>query len=237
MALLPWIDNTNLLSAVEHLLITAKRAKKSAENEFGKNVIDPFSATFEISGFEMDYHTWKKSETARQAQKTLQNHVGDFHQKILGSVKGWDNKKTGNIIDLVSTDKKIVAEIKNKYNTISGGKLADLYYSLDSAIMPKTSIYKGYTAYYVEIIPKKKKRYDKEFTPSEGKKGKKCPLNDKIRQVDGASFYDLATDRKNALEELFDVLPKAIYTCSNGVIQLKNTEKLKVFFSAAFENS
>lgn len=44
------------------------------------------------------------NETTRQAQKTLQNHIGDFHQNILGSVDGWINLKVGSIIDLISED-------------------------------------------------------------------------------------------------------------------------------------
>lgn len=38
----------------------------------------------------------------------------------------------GNVIDLVSEDKKIVAEIKNKYNTVSGGNLSGVYNALDA---------------------------------------------------------------------------------------------------------
>lgn len=99
-----------------------------------------------MSGFGIDYDTWLKSETTRQAQKTLQNHIGDFHQNILGYSKGWTNMKVGNVIDLASEENKAIAEIKNKYNTISGGKLSDLYNSLDKLVSPKSSIYKGYTA-------------------------------------------------------------------------------------------
>lgn len=237
MALLPWIEDENLLSAVSHLLVTAEKAKVSAEKELGKNVIDPFSAIFEISGFQIDHDTWLKSETTRQAQKTLQNHIGDFHQKILGSVKDWENKTTGNVIDLVSHKHKILAEIKNKHNTISGGKLSDLYYSLEKAVMPKMSIYKAYGAYYVAIIPKKKERYNREFTPSDKEKGEKCPVNKKIREIDGASFYDLVTNHKDALESLFDILPHAISVCSKGVFEIKDPKKLKSLFSIAFEKA
>ena len=161
MPWLSWIDNSDLIKEVNLLLSIAKNAQKAAVDNFGKNVIDPFAAIFEMAGFEIDYDTWLKSETTRQAQKTLQNHIGDFHQNILGYSKDWTNKGVGNIIDLLSEKNKAIAEIKNKYNTISGGKLSDLYYSLDKQISPKSSIYKGYTAYYVAVIPKKDKRYNK----------------------------------------------------------------------------
>jgi hypothetical protein len=143
--------------------------------------------------------------------------------------------KVGNVIDLISKKNKVIAEVKNKYNTISGGKLSDLYYSLDGLVSPKSSIYKGYTAYYVAIIPKKGERYNKPFTPSDKDKGERCPTNEHIREIDGASFYSLVTVSENALEDLFDVLPDIIKVCSGGKYQVKDNSKLKDFFNSAFK--
>jgi hypothetical protein len=235
MPWLSWIKDADLEKEVSQLLTIAKEAQKAAIDEFGKNVIDPFAAIFEMSGFEISYEAWLKSETTRQAQKTLQNHIGDFHQNILGYSKDWTNKGVGNIIDLLSEKNKSIAEIKNKYNTISFGKQSDLYYSLEKQISPKSSIYKGYTAYYVAIIPKKGERYNKPFTPSDKDKGEKCPLNERIREIDGASFYSLVTGSKSALEDLFDVLPDVIKICSDGKYQVKDKAKLKEFFNLAYE--
>jgi hypothetical protein len=96
MPKLKWISDTDLKSAVQHLVILATKSKSDAIKNFNKNVVDPFSAVFEMSGFGMSYTEWVKSEEARQAQKSLQNHVGDFHQTILGSCTGWTNMKIGN---------------------------------------------------------------------------------------------------------------------------------------------
>lgn len=247
MPWLSWIDDSDLKREVSLLLSVAKEAKTTAVNEFGKNVIDPFAAIFEIAGFDMDFNDWLKSETSRQAQKTLQNHIGDFHQNILGcsnsdfhknlkeNALDWTNMKVGNVIDLVSEKNKAIAEIKNKYNTISGGKLADLYYSLERLISPKSSIYKGYTAYYVAIIPKKGERYNKPFTPSDKDKGEKCPVNEHIREIDGASFYSLITGSGSALKDLFDILPEVIEACSEGQYQVKGNENLMDFFNSAYK--
>lgn len=236
MPYLKWISDNDLLNEVNQLLLIAKEAQEATAEEFGKNIIDPFAAVFEMSGFGIDFKTWMDSETARQAQKTLQNHIGNFHQNILGYSKGWTNMRVGNVIDLVSDVNKTVAEIKNKYNTVSGGKLSDLYYSLDMLISPKSSIYKGYTAYYVAIIPKNGKRYNKTFTPSDKDKGEKCPRNEHIREIDGASFYSLVTGFENTLEDLFEVLPGAIKVCTEGKYQFKDIGKLKEFFKLAYCN-
>lgn len=235
MPTLKWISGKDLESAVTNLLEIASVAKKNATKDFNKNVIDPFSAMFEISGFEIDHTTWLKTETTRQAQKTLQNHIGDFHQTILGHCKGWANLKTGNVIDLISEKQKIIAEVKNKHNTVTKGLLAGLYKSLNDLVMRKTSIYKGYTAYYVVIVPKSPIKFDKEFTPSDKEKGEKCEANPKIREIDGASFYSIVTGDENALENLFDALPNVISKCSAGKYKIKDKEKLKEFFNLAFE--
>ena len=225
---LSWINDDELTKSVAGLLEIAKAAKTKVEEEPGKNVIDPFSAIFEMAGFGMSYDEWIKSEKARQAQKTLQNFVGEFHQNILGLCKGWDNMGKGKIIDLHSADKKIVAEIKNKYNTLSGGKLADLYKSLENLVMDKASMYKGFTAYYVSIIPDKPERFNKPFTPSDKEKGQKCTSNDAIRYIDGASFYSLVTGEHNALEKLFDTLPLIISSITGNTL-IDNTDVKKLF--------
>ncbi|HFA48203.1 MAG TPA: Eco47II family restriction endonuclease, partial [Bacteroidetes bacterium] len=166
MSKLNWIGDDDIKKTVQFLLNRAEEANSVAKKNFGKNVIDPFSALFTMSGFDLDFQTWLNAEVTRQSQKTLQNHIGKFHQDILGSVCDFEDLGTGNIVDLVSDKNKIIAEVKNKYNTISGGKLSDLYKSLERLVMPKSSKYKGFTAYYVAIIPKNKNRYDKPFTPS-----------------------------------------------------------------------
>lgn len=235
MSKLNWITDEHLFEAVQHLMTKASKAAEEVNNNFEKNVIDPFSAIFSMSGFQIDYDTWIKSEVARQSQKTLQNHIGEFHQNILGKVNNWRNMQTGSVIDLVSTDKKVIAEIKNKHNTISGGKLSDLYYSLENLVMPKASIYKGYTAYYVSIIPKKKNRFNNAFVPSDKEKGARCAINEFIREIDGASFYHLVTGEKNALSDLYNVLPEVIEDCTKGTYKIDQADKLRAFFDSAFE--
>ena len=101
--------------------------------------------------------------------------------------------------------------------------------------MPKASIYKGYTSYYVSIIPKKKTRFNKAFVPSDKEKGAKCPINESIREIDGPSFYHLVTGETNALSDLYNVLPKVIEECTNGACVVDQLDKLRAFFDSAFE--
>lgn len=232
MPYLPWINNNDLIEAVTFLLDKAKAAKKSSKSKFKKNVIDPFSAIFEMAGFEINYDQWIVSEEARKAQKTLQNHVGEFHQRILGSCNGWTNMKSGKIIDIHNPTAKIIAEIKNKHNTIPGGDLSNLYKSLHRLVMPNVSNYKGYTAYYVSIIPKNYNRYENEFTPSDKANSTQCAKNALIKQIDGASFYEKVTGIPTALEDLFDILPQVISDITQ--IPAVETDKVKLIFDWAY---
>lgn len=209
MKYISYLSDEQLIKEVKYVIDKAVKKRKNALAEFNKNVIDPFNCLFEAFGFP-SHEDWKTAEIARQTQKTIQNHVGTFHQKILGQVKGWADLGTGGVVDLVNDEKQIIAEIKNKYSTVTGGKLAEQYHSLNGLISPKHSKFKGYTAYFVNIIPAKKIRSDQTFTPSDKETGAKCPANEKIRIIDGASFYSLVTGKANALYELHQALPQVI---------------------------
>lgn len=242
MTFLKYISDDDFVNEVKTVLDVAIQRKSEAEDKFNDNVIDPFGALFESTGFDLDHDTWKKTETVRQCQKTLNNRVGTFHQNILGYVNAWNDlgKGSDSGMDLECEEEKIIAEVKNKHNTVTGGKLADQYYALESVVMPKASKYKGYTAYFVNIIPAKPDRINIPFTPPDKETGEKCPKNEKIRIIDGASFYEMVTGREFALKELYDVLPRVI---EHIYINFYEQEKYKVsdkelfsdYFSIAYE--
>lgn len=237
MPALSFISDDDLLGAVKNLILVATKAKAGAKKKFGKNVIDPFATLFEMAGFEFDAAQWMDAELSRQTQKTLQNHIGTFHQQVLGGAPGWKDVKTGGIIDVVSEEFKIIAEIKNKHNTLSGGKLAGLYHELESLVMPKKTLYKGYVAYYVQIIPSKPNRFDECFTPSDREQGERCHANELIRQIDGASFYTKVTGEDDALSKLFATLPSVIETAceEKSGYKFADREFTQAFFKAAFQ--
>lgn len=234
MAYLNWISDEDLIEATRKLLEKANTIKVAAEKNVNKNVVDPFSSLFQIGGFGLGYAEWLTGEITRQAQKSLQNHIGDFHQSILGYVDGWDNKKTGSVIDLVNDERKVIAEVKNKHNTVKKSDLGDVYDTLADAVLPKISIYKGYTAYYVTIIPSKSVRFEKPFTPSDNKKGQRKEANDRILEIDGASFYQLVTGDPGALRDLFAVLPTVISAITGKQFEESEITSLIDLFHGAY---
>ncbi len=202
---LPFISNDDLLRHVKKVLDKAEVAEK--KNNLYSNAIDPFSAIFDIVRKDLHPKLWLELENARQVQKTVQNAIGDMHQGILGSMPDWQDMGTGYVFDLKNDRARIIAEIKNKWNTTKGNHKINIYDDLQSQLRKE---FKGYTGYLVEIIPHNRARYNKPFQPSNNRIHKRKPKNQSIRVIDGSSFYDLASGQQGALEQLFMMLPKVI---------------------------
>ncbi len=228
MPYLKFISDKNLITAVKKVVNTLEKATDEVEEKFYSNVIDPFSALFHATTLEMSFDEWTELEKSRQVQKTFQNAIGNFHQDILGSIHGWTNLGTGKGLDVENKRKKIIAEIKNKHNTTKGNHQVKVYDDMKTIVKSKPN----YTGYYVAIIPKGQKQFNKPFTPSEKKK--KRPINQKIRLIDGVSFYKMATRRKNALAELFKVLPIVISKQHKYKINKQDFKKHLELFERAF---
>lgn len=232
MPYLQFISDKNLITAVDKVVKTIEKAEHEANTSFHKNVIDPFSALFHGVTRAIKYTEWIEQEKARQSQKTMQNAIGKFHQDILGSINGWEDLGTGGILDVCNKKMKIIAEVKNKHNTTKGNHKIEIYDTIKSKL--KTKEYSDFTGYHVEIIPKSKKEYNKPFIPPDNKTKKRRPMNKKIRVIDGVSFYELATGRKNALKELFEALIRILVDQYKYKLDKKEALKYTELFKMAF---
>lgn len=235
MPYLNWISDQDLEFEVNKIMLAAATGINKATDEFNNNVIDPFSIIFEMSGFGIStVEQWELNEKARKAQKTLSNSFGTFHQSIIGKVANWTDLGIGNSADLENSASNIIAEVKNKYNTVKGSDLVDVYLHLESLVMPIASRFRNYTAYYVEIIPKKPQMYDIPFTPSDRATGQRKPANPRIRKIDGKSFYALATGDPNALPDLYSVLPEVMRNTNEVEFSDEEIELMNNYFQRAF---
>ena len=211
MPYVSFIEDKKYLDLVKKLLNTAKEKIQEEEKDFHKNVIDPFIGLFEMAILKINPQEWIKREINRQFNKAVSNALGKFHQELLGCVDGWKDLGQNKGVDLVCEEKKIIAEIKNKHNTEKGDKKYDTYRRLNDAI--SNGAYKNFTAYVVYIIPKTPKRYDIFYAP--GKTKSNTVENKRIRQIDGASFYNLVTNVNDALEQIYKTLPTVIKDAGN----------------------
>lgn len=216
-----FLSMEDLYAAVSEVVTALEKAEKDAEKNIYSNVLDPFSAIFEAVYFKMGLSDWINKEKSRQTQKTMQNRIGEFHQRIIGSMSGWENLGTGQVVDVINRKAKIVAEIKNKYNTTKGNHKKAIYDDLQGFLKENPD----YKAYCVEIIPQGAKHYDKPFEPSDNTLKQRREKNEKIRVIDGYSFYKLATGEEDALVKLYKALPDVIAQVSRSARQYANYDK------------
>ncbi len=210
-------DDENIEELVLSLIRDFKL--KAKEKNIYENVLDPFSSMIEASINKLDYSNWIKSEQARQHQKTLQNSIGDLHQKLLANIKDVEDLGVGGVVDIVCHKRKIIAEIKNKHNTTKGNHKVAIYDDISTLL--KTPKYKGYTGYYVEIIPKKPKQFNIPFTPPDNTTKTNRTVREDIRKIDGKSFYELLTDDNNAIYKMYEKISDILVTN----LKLQSSEK------------
>jgi len=229
--------NDSAQTVVTDLVHKARRSVYEADTDLYKNKVDPFSALIDSMLQGIPLSNWIKQEKVRQSQKTLQNCIGNFHQEIIASFADWNNLCTGNIVDVTNSEKKIVAEVKNKFNTTKGNHKIQIYRDIE-AILTKPE-YRGFTGYYVEVIPSgrgAKTIYDKQFTPPDNtKSGQRAVARDDIRVIDGRSFYKMVTGEEDALVQLYKSLPQMIRDAlGKSKIKPEDEELFLELFNRAF---
>lgn len=217
MAYFSFISDEDLHKAVSVVLNAAERAANQAADDFEKNSLDPFGALFSVAYNDISLDDWNELERERQAQKSIQNTIGEFHQNLLGSFHNWTNPGRGGSVDLVNESSLIIAEIKNKHNTMNAAAANDTYAKLANHLKYDR---KGYTAYLVQIVPKRGANYDTNWSPNH----KTLALRDDIRKIDGESFYDIASGENDTLSRIFEVMPSVIASLTG-----KNPVKPDVF--------
>lgn len=200
---MPTFDKDKIKEVLRPLVKSAYESQDSAEQDMYRNTIDIFAATIETTIKDLTMEEWMVHEKQRQVQKTLQNQIGELHQAVLGTLDGVQNLGTGSVIDLDGITHGFIAEVKNKHNTTKGNHKKSIYDDLQSRLPSDENV----TAYYVEILPKNGKSYDEVFTPSDNVAKKNRDANERIRRIDGQTFYEKVTGNKDALKELYQLLP------------------------------
>ncbi|WP_455120077.1 Eco47II family restriction endonuclease [Rothia dentocariosa] len=208
---LTWINSEDLfrvtLKSFEKVFA---RANQDFDPQESKNAIDPFGAVFLMGATGIDYRTWVDVENSRQVGKTLQNAVGNWHQAVLGLAQGWQDKgANGTIYDIESEGEvtgfgenpqkavKVIAEVKNKYNTIKASDEANTHKRLrEQAKSRGNSI-----AYLIQIVPKSAELYERRWMPSNVRS------SDRVYVMDGYTAYSKIFKYQGALRELYEILP------------------------------
>ena len=182
---------------------------------FNKNIIDPIKMIFDKTVYQSAWEEIISNEIFRQRDKSNNNDIGYFHQRIFqyiadcrvpdnGKEGGWDvifQKERGIPLpdgDVVHT---IYVEMKNKHNTMNSSASGKTYIKMQSQLLDDDDC----ACFLVEAIAKKSQNI-KWSTTVDGK----SVSHKRIRRVSLDQFYALVTGQEDALYQMCMVLPKVI---------------------------
>ena len=182
---------------------------------FNKNIVDPIKMIFDKTVYQTSWDEIVGNEIFRQRDKSNNNDIGYFHQRIFqyinnchvpdnGTEGGWDvifQVPEGITLpegDVVHT---VYVEMKNKHNTMNSAAAGKTYIKMQSQLLDDDDC----ACFLVEAIAKKSQNI-KWSTTVDGK----SVSHKKIRRVSLDQFYALVTGQEGAFYKMCMVLPKVI---------------------------
>ena len=227
-----FVSDKDFLKWTAHVCtIYANLTGETDMKKLHKNVVDPFKLVFDMVNTNTNLDDWIESERIRQEDKTINNAIGEFHQGILGKIKGWKDLEKGDEskVDLMKNDGSIFIELKNKHNTMNSGSTDKVRDNLEHIVNthPNAIAYWGIiigsSGRSGESIWKKKGRTD----------------NPRIKKIWGKNVYELITGDSDALKKVWEALPDAIVELQKDGLVLSGKEKQEIeseFFNSAFKS-
>ena len=203
----PFLEDEVLESAVQNIIdVYHKSYREKSLGELQRNIIDPFKFYFDTTLLnDGDSQKTMEMEGIRQSDKSINNAIGVFHEKLLGNLP--DFEETPDLpTDIRKKDLSVFAEVKNKYNTMNARSQAAVYDELLTAAKthPKA------TCYLIEVISQNPDLDEKWTITTNGEKHS----HPQIRVISAKQFYARFTGRETAFVDLFHALPKVISHCS-----------------------
>ena len=179
------------------MMASVDRTYGDAQQKGIKNVVDPFATLVMAAKMGItEERNLIGFQSLVSSIRNISSAVGSFHQTILGSIAGWENHDAG--YDLENQDRKLLAEVKNKWNTMNATNKAAVVDDLDTAVRQKG---RGWEGYLVLVVPRTPNRYTVDISRSPARS---------VCEIDGASFYELATGQPNALAELYECVDERL---------------------------
>ena len=223
------ISNEILKKEVKTLIKRVDEAAQAMDKDFERNVIDPFAYIFQSILFKKkDNNDWKLTELSRQIEKAFSNALGEFHQNLLCSLSGCFRPDGG--VDFMCENKKIVAEIKNKHNSINSGSKAASFDKIKHELSKNNR--KEFKGYFVTIIPKNPKNYEELFITTKNRSNSEYREPDNnILSINAESFYEKVTGKKDILKSIYQRLPEIFLSIDKN--KYKNVSQIhkETFFN------
>jgi hypothetical protein len=179
--------------------------------KFNSNIIDPIKLIFDKTVYQSTWDEIIKNEIFRQRDKSNNNDIGYFHQKIFSYIPGcivpdagWDVIYTNeNGIELPDGGivHTIYVEMKNKHNTMNSSSSSRTYIKMQNQVLNDDDS----ACFLVEAIAKKSQ--DIKWSASIDGRNVQHRL---IRRVSMDKFYSLIIGQEDAFYQLCMVLPDII---------------------------
>lgn len=178
---------------------------------FNSNIVDPIKLIFDKTVYQYSWDEIIKNEIFRQRDKSNNNDIGYFHQRIFQYMNGcvvpqagWDvifsKDERINVPDCGSV-KTVYVEMKNKHNTMNAASSAKTYMKMQGQLLTDDDC----ACFLVEAIAKRSQNIT--WTVSvDGVKQK----HRRIRRVSMDEFYKTVTGEPDAFHKMCMVLPGVI---------------------------
>lgn len=194
---------------------------------FNKNIIDPVKLIFDKTVYQASWEEIVSNEIFRQRDKSNNNDIGYFHQRIFqyidkcrvpdnGKEGGWDvifENPDSIEIPSAGTVSRVYVEMKNKHNTMNSASAGKTFIKMQNQLLTDDDC----ACFLVEAIAQRSQNIKWETTVDKHKVGHKL-----IRRVSLDKFYALVTGQENAFYQMCMVLPdiiqKAVEELGNSIV-------------------
>ena len=190
----------------KHVAATIEKYGEKLESfdikRFNKNIVDPIKLIFDKTVYQTSWKEMVGNEIFRQRDKSNNNDIGYFHQRIFqyidkcrvpdnGKEGGWDviyQNPDGIVLpdgDIVHT---VYVEMKNKHNTMNSASAGKTYIKMQSQLLDDDDC-----ACFLETTVDQKRVSHR-----------------RIRRVSLDQFYALVTGEQDAFYQMCMILPEVI---------------------------
>ena len=226
-----------------HVCATIEKYGEKLESfdlkKFNKNLIDPVKLIFDKTVYMSTWDEIVKNEISRQRDKSNNNDIGYFHQRIFqyitnchvppnGKEGGWDvvyEEPAGITLSDGSVIHKVYVEMKNKHNTMNSASAGKTFIKMQNQILKDDDC----ACFLVEAIAQRSQNIKWETTVDKTKVSHKL-----IRRLSIDQFYALVTGQEDAFYQMCMILPgtiqKAVVKLGDSIIPHDTVmEELKAF--------
>lgn len=207
---------------VDHVQATIEKYGEKLQSfdlkRFNKNMIDPIKLIFDKTVYGSSWGDIVSSEIFRQRDKSNNNDIGYFHQRMFQYIEncevpnaGWDViYKNENGIPMAdgSIVKTVYVEMKNKHNTMNSASAGKTFIKMQNQLLQDDDC----ACFLVEVIAQKSQNIKWETTVDKQKVGHRL-----IRRVSLDQFYALVTGQEDAFYQMCMMLPETIQTAVNAM--------------------